>query len=86
MSETLSPKVYVAVKVEFNEIGIMLPREITWEDGEKFKIDRVLHARQRASTKVGGCGMMYTVMVEGKERYLYNEEDGRWFVEHPVQG
>ena len=79
-------KVYVAVKADFREDGIMIPREITWEDGEKFKIDRVLHARQRASTKVGGCGMMYTVMVEGKERYLYNEEDGRWFVEHPVQG
>ena len=28
-----SPKVYVAVKTDFTEDGIMLPREITWEDG-----------------------------------------------------
>ena len=79
-------KVYVEVIVRVNADGSIRPLMLIWGDGEKFKIDRVLHARQRASTKVGGCGMMYTVMVEGKERYLYNEEDGRWFVEHPVQG
>ena len=45
MSEKLSPKVYVAVKADFNEDGIMLPREITWEDGTRFEIDRVLDIR-----------------------------------------
>ena len=29
-----TPKVYVAVRAEFTEDGTMLPREITWEDGE----------------------------------------------------
>lgn len=36
-----TPKVYVAVRAEFTEDGTMLPREITWEDGEKYEIDRV---------------------------------------------
>ena len=29
-------KVYVAVKADFREDGLMLPKEITWEDGEKY--------------------------------------------------
>lgn len=35
-------KVYVAVKTDFAPDGTMLPREITWEDGERFEIDRIL--------------------------------------------
>ena len=79
-------KVYIEVIVKVNADGSLRPLMIVWDDGQKFKVDRVLHARPRASTKVGGCGMMYTVMIEGKERYLFNEEDGRWFVEQPMQG
>ena len=54
MSETLSPKVYVAVKVEFNEIGIMLPREITWEDGTRYEIDTEKHPN---GCRLGGVGL-----------------------------
>ena len=32
-SKPRSPKVYVQVKVDFREDGVMLPREIIWEDG-----------------------------------------------------
>ena len=34
-----------------------------------------------ASTKVGGTGLRYTVMICGKETYLFDEENGKWFVE-----
>ena len=89
MSEILSPKVYVAVKVEFNENGIMLPREITWEDGTRYEIDRVVDIRQAAAMKAGGQGDRYTIMVHGKQSYLFFERStnltgnniGRWFVE-----
>ena len=89
MSETLSPKVYVAVKVEFNEIGIMLPREITWEDGTRYEIDRVVDIRQAAAMKAGGQGDRYTVRINGQQSYLFFERStnqtgnqlGRWFVE-----
>lgn len=84
-----SPKVYVAVKTDFTEDGIMLPREITWEDGEKYTVDRVLDIRQAAAMKAGGQGDRYTIMVRGCQSYLFFERSanltgnniGRWFVE-----
>ena len=89
MPEKLNPKVYVAVKADFNEDGIMLPRELTWEDGEKYAIDRVLDIRQAPALKAGGQGDRYTILVNGKQSYLFFERStnltgnviGRWFVE-----
>ena len=89
MSEKLSPKVYVAVKADFNEEGIMLPRELTWEDGTRYEIDRVLDIRQAAALKAGGQGDRYTVRIKGKQSYLFFERSanptgnqlGKWFVE-----
>lgn len=88
-SMSKSPKVYVAVKTDFAEDGTMLPREITWEDGEKYAIDRVLDIRQAAAMKAGGQGDRYTIMVRGVRSYLFFERSanltgnniGRWFVE-----
>ena len=89
MGEQRSPKVYVAVKADFNEDGVMLPREITWEDGTKYAIDRVLDIRQAAAMKAGGQGDRYTVRINGNQSYLFFERStnqtgnnlGRWFVE-----
>ena len=86
---TKSPKVYVAVKTDFSADGTMLPREITWEDGEKYEIDRVLDIRQAAAMRAGGQGDRYTIMVRGRQSYLFFERStnltgnniGRWFVE-----
>lgn len=82
-------KVYVAVKADFREDGVMLPREITWEDGRKYEIDRVTDIRQAAAMKAGGQGDRYTVMISGHQSYLFFERStaiagnniGRWFVE-----
>ena len=83
------PKVYVAVKADFREDGVMLPREITWEDGRKYEIDRVTDIRQAAAMKAGGQGDRYTIVVRGQERQLFFERNasltgdniGRWFIE-----
>lgn len=83
------PKVYVAVKVDFREDGTMLPRQIQWEDGELFTIDRVTHICQAAALKAGGQGDRYTIWTQGHETYLFFERSpeltgnniGRWFVE-----
>ncbi len=83
------PKVYVAVKADFRADGLMLPKEITWEDGEKYKIDRVTDIRQAAAMKAGGQGDRYTIMIGGHQSYLFFERStnltgnniGRWFVE-----
>ena len=82
-------KVYVAVKADFTEDGTMLPRIITWEDGEEFEIDRITDIRQAAAMKAGGQGDRYTVMVRGRQSHLFFERStnltgnniGRWFVE-----
>ena len=41
MSDEQSIKVYVRVGVVFNDDGRMMPRFICWEDGVKYRIDRV---------------------------------------------
>ncbi len=82
-------KVYVDVRVDFRADGVMLPRKITWEDGREYGIDRVTDIRQAAAMRAGGQGDRYTIMVGGKQSYLFFERSasvtgnniGRWFVE-----
>lgn len=86
---TKNPKVYVAVQAAFREDGIMLPREITWEDGVKYEIDRVTEIRQAPAMKAGGQGDRYTIWIGNRHSYLFFERSaslsgnniGRWFVE-----
>lgn len=89
MRDNAAIKVYVKVKVDFNAEGIMLPREIIWEDGEHYAIDRVLDIQQAAARRAGGQGDCYTIRVNGRETYLFfkrstnltGPELGRWSVE-----
>ena len=82
-------KVYVPVEVQFRSDGVMLPRMITWEDGTKYEIDRVTDIRQAAAMRAGGQGDRYTVLINGKQSFLFFERNpdqtgnniGRWFVE-----
>ena len=82
-------KVYVQVKVDFREDGVMLPREIVWENGVTYEIDKVLQITQAAAMRAGGQGDRYKIRVRGKESYLFFERSanltgnniGRWFVE-----
>ena len=85
----LLPKVYVPVKADFDADGNIRPYEITWEDGTRYQIDRVLDVRQAAAMRSGGQGDRYTVVIGGQRSYLYFERSpdlsgrnlGRWFVE-----
>ncbi len=85
-------KVYVHVDVAFEETGRMLPRRIIWEDGVKYKIDRVSDIKQAPAMRCGGQGDRYTIWIGGKQSYLYFERNGsiagdnigRWFVERRV--
>ena len=73
-------KVYVTMNLKVEPDGSIRPMSMIWEDGETYKIDRVLRITPAASIKVGGCGTRYTVIIEGKQRNIF-DEDGRWFVE-----
>lgn len=76
----MARRVYVRVIVEYDEAGGVRPLSITWEDGRKFEVDRLLDVRRAAATKAGGQGMRYTCRIMGHETYLFND-NGRWFVE-----
>lgn len=76
-------KVYVTMIVKILKDGSIRPMKMIWEDGATYDIDRVLYVTPAASLKVGGCGKRYTVMIEGKQRDIY-DEDGKWFVEKEI--
>ena len=73
-------KVYVKVNVDFSPEGELYPRSITWTDERIYEITRITERVRAASTKVGGCGIRYRVIIDGRESYLFREED-KWFVE-----
>lgn len=69
----MDAKVYVQVNADFNTDGVMLPRVLIWEDGEKYVVDRVVDIRQAAARKAGGQGDRYTIEVRGQISYLFFE-------------
>lgn len=73
-------KVYVEVTVKIHPEGIKRPLAIKFEDGITYTIDRLKARTRAAATKVGGTGFRYTVVINGIETYLF-EDDDRWFVE-----
>jgi hypothetical protein len=77
-------KGYVDVTEDRLKDGRLIPRSFVWEDGARYEIDRVLDIRPAASLKAGGAGVRYTVMVQGRESYMFLEEDSgaeKWFME-----
>ena len=85
-------RAYVPVRVDFREDGVMLPRIITWEDGCRYPIDRVIDIRPAHAAKAGGQGDRYTIQVNGTRTFLFFERTtnlagniiGRWFVERRI--
>ncbi|MBR3842829.1 MAG: hypothetical protein IKM38_06135 [Christensenellaceae bacterium] len=81
-------KLYVEVIVRFDTVGNVIPKEIVWNDGRHFSIDRILDVRQAASLKAGGQGDRYTIRIGGQLRYLFFERSaertgrtlGKWFI------
>ena len=74
-------KIYVDVDARFTKDGILRPTCIIWEDGHKYPIQRIRKCQRAASLKAGGTGIRYTIVISGKDRYLYYEENNKWFVE-----
>ncbi len=73
-------KTFVEITAKHNIDGSVRPVEMTWADGRKYVIDRVLDIRQAASLKGGGLGIRYTCRICNKEVYLFDDE-GKWFIE-----
>lgn len=76
----MTRKVFVKVLAEFDEQGRLRPCSIVWEDGRQYGVDRVLEVCPGVSLKAGGCGIRYTCRIEGRQVYLFQDEN-RWFME-----
>jgi len=82
-------RTYVNVTSVFDRMGFMTPREVIWEDGRIFPIDSVKDFRPASAIADDLHGDCYTVLIKGKEKYLFFERAdvrqpcrfGRWFVE-----
>lgn len=79
-------KVYVAVFLYVDCSGSVKPVALEWEDGRKFKIDRVVSERTCPAEHVGAVlTRRYAVTIGGRQKVLYHEmHSGKWFVEKPV--
>ena len=73
-------KAYVSVNLDVDKEGVFYPRLIRWDNGLVFKIEQILYKCRASSKKVGGGGIRYTVMIKGKETFLFREGE-KWFVE-----
>lgn len=71
---------YVGVIAEFTSDGQMLPREVIWDDGRKFGIDKILSAKRSAELGTGGVGLRYDCLISGKQKRVFYDEQ-KWFVE-----
>lgn len=80
MTNTHCRKAYVSVNLDVDEEGVCHPRFIRWGNGLIFQIDQILYKCRAASKKVGGGGIRYTVLIHGRESYLF-QEGAKWFVE-----
>jgi len=76
-------KQYVRVAIEVDEEGALHPLFIRWKDGAIYQIEQVLYKCRASSKKVGGGGIRYTVLIRGKESFLF-QEGNKWFVEAKV--
>ena len=72
-------KRYIDVIVRQRKNGELIPLFVCWEDGRRYKNDKILNKQRRAS-EVGGCGLRFSCLIEGRQRNIFFEKD-KWFIE-----
>ncbi len=81
MREIPRRKEYVEVTVRVDENGIKRPLTIKFQGLHLYEIDKLKQIIDRKASKVGGTGKCYRVVILGKETEIFEEDEGRWFVE-----
>ena len=74
-------KIYVDVTAKFSKEGQLIPVNFVWQDGQTYEIQKITNVCRAASLKAGGVGTRYTCMIDGRQSYLFYEDNNRWFVE-----
>jgi len=70
-------KFEVKVECAKTHSGDMVPSTIYWRDGRNWAIDKVLHISSSSPSDPGE--LRYTVLIGGKEKYIYKKGD-IWYV------
>ena len=73
-------KVYVTVSAVHSPDGKCRPVSILMANDRIYPIDKVLQVC-RSYSEVGGRGVRYRVRIGTHETCLFEEANGRWFVE-----
>lgn len=77
-------KVYVGVSVYHRPDGSCQLNSVTYRNGVTYKIDMVRQSCRTSSVEVSGAGIRHTIVIRGMETYLFDEGNGKWFVEAKV--
>lgn len=78
-------KIYVDVILFYKKVGGMIPLFVVWEDGRRFKIEKVIKI-DRAAVQSGGLAKRYTCIIKGQQKNLYLGNDNKWFFEQELNG
>ena len=73
MQEQTFRRVDVGVTLKVSPEGNVRPLTITFENGKTYTIDRLKERKRAAATKVGGTGIRYTVVIQNRETYLFED-------------
>ena len=76
----IARRCYVGVVAEFLADGGVIPLEIVWTDGRRYKVDKVEDRSYIADMETGGRGLRYSIVVRGHARHLWQDDTGRWYV------
>lgn len=60
--------------------GTLIPLYIIWDDGTRYKIDKITRIVNQKASEVGGVGKFYEIRIGRHIRHLFYERN-RWFVE-----
>ncbi|NLC96080.1 MAG: hypothetical protein GX675_00705 [Erysipelotrichaceae bacterium] len=71
---------YVSVVTLYDLAGNISPLFIVWDNGVKYKIDRVIQRCPASLFESGGSGIRYTCLFNGQRRYLFLDEN-KWYIE-----
>lgn len=69
-------KKYVKVTATFDCDGDLIPEYIVWDDGRRYRIDKISDVRYAASLKAGGAGIRYTCHILGKDDTCFWRKTG----------
>ena len=84
-NQEIYERVYIGVYSYTSPEGMLHPQRIRWANGQEWEVDKVLDVRPAAARKAGGLGTRFLVRIGRAERALFQDMEGRWFVEGRVQ-